>query len=195
MVTEENESTEAVEPLKVENAEEQKPEFVTKADLDKLLQQINFNVNSAITKRIKDQSVDKQKVETHQPDLKVVVETLQKRLDEKENESKQANLNSAVLETLTNQGISNKFVKAAMAEIKQDNLVYYDEDGELKFNAGKDQMPLDIKSGLSKWLKDNDHFLAPKGIKGTKEDGKYKSPLTGKMSEESAHEILGKFFK
>jgi vacuolar-type H+-ATPase subunit I/STV1 len=102
-------------------------------------------------------------------EYKKLVDDLKKERDEHKSKSKVERLNSTVRDFLTKSGVPAHQLKAAVAVLKEDGLLGYDEEDEdrLVFKSGAEV--LDIQEGLKSWLKGDDgkYFVPSKNPKGS----------------------------
>lgn len=87
-------------------------------------------------------------------------------------------LNSTLRDNFTKHGIDPRHVEHAIAYAKHNKIVKHDEDGNLVMKVNQIDMPL--QDAMPYWVKTEDAklYLAPRGTKGSGQNGPVRAPST-----------------
>lgn len=165
----------------------EQPAYVTMEQLNSVLNSALSNRSKSFSKELselktlltqsvqpkeeikEDPTPNKNEIYKQLKEYKDLVDQLKKERDEHKSKSKSDRLNSSVKETLTKFGVQSNQLKAALAVLKEDGFLGYDEDDEdrLVFKSGHEVV--DIQEGLKSWLKSEDGkvFSPSKNPKGS----------------------------
>lgn len=159
------------------------PEFATKAELNEIINGFRKSFKSDIEKQLKaivppvqtEETVTPKKsqkeVDPEKEEMKAQLkQVLAERAQEKA-ELQSRKLNDSLSDMLVQSGVDSKHVKHAIAFLKSEHDVKYDEDGTIKMKVGFDD--LDLHEAVKSWVKTDEAklYMSPKGAVGSGQKG------------------------
>lgn len=177
--------------------EENTPQYVTKDELHQILNGFQKTTKKSLEAAIQNAlaplaaltgkqegeveaapAATKGKIDPEKEELKKQVKLLMDRQAKADAEAAELKLQSTLRENFTKHGIDPRHVDHAIAYAKHNQLVKYDDDGNVVMKVNQIDMPL--QDAVAHWVKTDDAklYLAPRNVQGSGQRGPVRAPNT-----------------